>query len=68
MMKKNLLSFIFLFITTFMFAQETITVSGVVRDDKKQPLPGATIAVKGTSIGTTSDDAGKYSLQVPKDA
>ena len=68
MMKKNLLSFIFLFITTFIFAQETITVSGVVRDDKKQPLPGATVAVKGTSIGTTTDDAGKYSLKVPKDA
>ncbi|MBD1394561.1 DUF4139 domain-containing protein [Mucilaginibacter glaciei] len=33
--------------------------------DDRQPLPGVTIRVKGTSIGTQTDAAGNYSLQVP---
>ncbi|HWB63366.1 MAG TPA: carboxypeptidase-like regulatory domain-containing protein, partial [Chitinophagales bacterium] len=68
MQPKALLSIIFIFISAFLFAQETLTISGTVRDDNKQPLPGATIVVKGTTTGTSTDNDGKFSLQVPKDA
>lgn len=42
-----------------------VTISGVVTDDKNQPLPGVSINVKGTSIGTATNENGRYSLNVP---
>jgi TonB-dependent starch-binding outer membrane protein SusC len=39
-------------------------VSGVVKDSKGEALPGVSIGVKGTSIGTTTDVDGKYSLRI----
>lgn len=41
------------------------TVKGVVRDVKKQPIPGVTVLVKGTTIGVTTDADGKFTLLVP---
>lgn len=43
-------------------------VSGVITDDNKQPLPGVTIVIKGTTQGTISDSDGTYSLNVPTGA
>jgi hypothetical protein len=41
-------------------------VTGHVADQSDgSPLPGVTVTVKGTSIGTVTDAAGNYSLQVP---
>ena len=45
----------------FLFAQEKM-VSGVVSDDQGMPLPGATVIVKGTTNGTTTDFDGNYSI------
>ena len=39
-------------------------ISGTVTDDTGQPLPGATIIVKGTSTGATTDFDGKYTLAI----
>jgi hypothetical protein len=45
------------------------TVSGkVVGSDDNLPITGATIKIAGTSIGTTTDANGNYSLQLPHDA
>ncbi len=45
------------------------TISGrIVDGDDNQPLPGATIKVKGTSIGAVTDANGNYSLQLPHGA
>lgn len=41
-----------------------ITVSGTVRNEENEPLPGVNILVKGTNGGTTSDFNGKYTVQV----
>lgn len=47
--------------TTSAFAQSVI--SGTIMDgSNNEPLIGASISVKGTSIGTTSDVDGKYTL------
>ena len=35
---------------------------GVVTDEKKQPLPGVSVLVKGTSTGTTTDADGRFTL------
>lgn len=40
-------------------------VSGTVFDDFNQPLPGVNVIIKGTSVGTTTDVDGAYSLSVP---
>jgi len=43
-----------------------VTVQGVVTDEKGNPLPGATVVLKGnTSVGVSSDADGKFSLSVP---
>ena len=48
-------------------SQETVTVKGVIRDTKGQPLPGVTVALKGVPLGTASDVNGRFSLPVPKE-
>lgn len=42
-----------------------VSVQGVVRDSKGQPVIGAAVLVKGTTIGTSTDVNGAYALQVP---
>ncbi|MCM1518899.1 MAG: SusC/RagA family TonB-linked outer membrane protein [Pseudoflavonifractor sp.] len=42
----------------------SLTVKGRVVDDAGEPLPGATIMVKGTSIGTGTDIDGNFSLEL----
>lgn len=46
-------------------ANAAITVTGQVTDDKKAPLQGVTIRLKGTSTAVVSDTYGKYSITVP---
>ncbi len=50
-----------------LFAQD-IQVSGVVVDEKGEPVVGATIQVPGTSLGTISDYDGNFELTVPESA
>ncbi len=40
-------------------------ISGVVMERGNLPLPGANVILKGTTIGTTTDFDGKYSLSIP---
>jgi TonB-linked SusC/RagA family outer membrane protein len=47
-------------------AYEEIVVSGkVTSSDNSQGLPGVSILVKGTTIGTASDGEGNYKIRVP---
>ncbi len=39
-------------------------IRGKVVNERHQPLPGASIVIKGTKIGTTSDNAGDFRLTV----
>ncbi len=55
----------FLFTAGLGYAQTT--VSGTVTDETGAPLPGASVSAKGTTMGTMTDDAGRYSLQVSED-
>ncbi len=43
------------------------TISGQVLDEDGNPLPGASIAVKGTGTGVAADAEGKYTITVPDD-
>ncbi|WP_069659713.1 SusC/RagA family TonB-linked outer membrane protein [Arcticibacter eurypsychrophilus] len=42
-----------------------IPISGTVTDDSGAPLVGVTINIKGTSIGSSTDLNGKFTLEVP---
>ena len=42
-------------------------VRGKVVDEKKQPIPGVSVRLGGTSMGTATDVDGKFKLLVPAD-
>jgi TonB-linked SusC/RagA family outer membrane protein len=44
-------------------AQSNRTVSGTVKADSGEPLPGVYVLVKGSTIGTTTDAEGKYAIE-----
>lgn len=48
--------------------QEGKKLTGKVTDQTGAPIPGASVVVKGTTIGTSTDINGNYSLIVPNDA
>jgi TonB-linked SusC/RagA family outer membrane protein len=43
-------------------------VTGTIKDAKGLPLVGATIIVKGTTIGVIADADGHFTMEIPKDA
>ncbi|HEX8018677.1 TonB-dependent receptor [Mucilaginibacter sp.] len=49
-----------------LFAQTKIT--GVVKDEKNQPLPGVNVTVKGTTTGSNTNPEGVFSLTAKPDA
>ena len=49
-------------------AQQTKTVTGVVKDAAGEPIIGANIVVKGTTNGTVTDLDGNFTLQCPPNA
>lgn len=46
-------------------ASETKKISGIVKDERGEPVIGANVVVKGTTNGTVTDMDGKYTLEVP---
>ena len=71
-MKKNLLKIFIGIVMAFSshYAQsQTRTITGVVvAQDDGLPIPGVSVAVKATGIGTQTSAEGKYSLTVPAGA
>lgn len=45
-----------------------VRVTGTVKDDKGETLPGVSVKVKGASTATSTDVNGKYTIQVSDDA
>lgn len=41
-----------------------VTIKGLVTDSEGQPLPGVNVLVKGTTVGTSTDISGRYTIQV----
>ena len=57
---KTTLSTLFFLLSFCLFGQNTI--DGVVKDEFSNPIPFANIIIKDTSIGTTSNEIGEFSL------
>jgi TonB-linked SusC/RagA family outer membrane protein len=49
-------------------AQDRRISGKVTRDADKKPMPGVTVIVKGLSAGTSTNEAGEYSLPAPPNA
>ncbi|XCF06115.1 SusC/RagA family TonB-linked outer membrane protein [Tamlana crocina] len=64
---SGILTLLLAFVVQLTFAQEK-TISGTVLDGSGLPLPGATVLIKGTTTGTSSDFDGKYSISAPQGA
>jgi TonB-linked SusC/RagA family outer membrane protein len=60
---KLILFFAALLITTVGFGQK-VKITGKVTEANKAGIPGASIVVVGTTVGTVSDINGNYSLEV----
>ncbi len=45
-------------------SSQEFQITGVVRDENNDPLPGANVQIKGTTIGTTTGQDGRYVLSV----
>lgn len=66
MRKMLVLLTLFLFSAGILLAQKTIT--GKVTDEKGEPIPSASVTVKGTTTGATTGEDGSYVLSVPASA
>ncbi|WP_067147479.1 SusC/RagA family TonB-linked outer membrane protein [Pseudotamlana agarivorans] len=58
---SGILTLLLALVVQLSFAQEK-TISGTVSDETGLPLPGATVLVKGTTSGTSTDFDGKYTI------
>lgn len=46
--------------------RQTYLIKGCVTDRNGEPLPGVTIRLEATSVGITSDNEGKFALNLPQ--
>ena len=68
-MRKNVNLLLLTFLFTIASIGQTLNVTGVVKDATTgEVLPGVSISVKGTTLGTETDFDGLYSIKVDKGA
>ena len=68
-MRKFTIFLAFLLFCGMQVANAQKTIKGTVTSSEDgNAIPGVAVLVKGTTIGTTTDLDGKYSLEVPEDA
>jgi len=67
-MRKLLFFLSFFLLASFYVQAQTRSVSGVVRDANGVPLSGVSISVRGSSIGTTTNNEGAFTLNLPANA
>ncbi len=64
LLSKCLVLALMLGLSSYAMAQRTVT--GTVTDGRGDAVISATVQVKGTTVGTTTDLDGKYSIKVPE--
>ncbi|OHX65661.1 TonB-dependent receptor [Flammeovirga pacifica] len=67
-MKKTILLLLSVLLSITTFAQEATTIIKgiVIEKEVNQPVIGASIVIKGTTVGTTTDFDGNFSLKTSK--
>ena len=65
-MRNIMIILILAFVTMQAFQfNEPITVTGTITDNHGQPLAGVMVMVKGTKMGTVTDQTGFFSISIP---
>jgi len=64
-LKKILLPLVLVFCGIVSQAQNKIHVTGVIKDDKGNAAPNASVTVKGTKTGVSTDANGAFGVDVP---
>jgi TonB-linked SusC/RagA family outer membrane protein len=68
-MKKILMIFVLAIASTALMLGQTVHVRGTITGSEDGlGIPGVSISVKGTTVGTMSDNDGKYAIDVPQSA
>ena len=57
------LRFVFLLFLCSQLAWAQQTIKGKITSETKEPLPGVSVVVKGTTTGASSDANGNYTIQ-----
>ncbi|TRZ45913.1 SusC/RagA family TonB-linked outer membrane protein [Robertkochia solimangrovi] len=66
-MRFSFVVILFLLISVNLHAQQTVTITGNITSGvDNTPLPGVNVIVKGTSVGTSTDFDGNYSINATK--
>ncbi|MGZ3938850.1 MAG: SusC/RagA family TonB-linked outer membrane protein [Flavisolibacter sp.] len=63
--EKVIFTAFFLFLTTLFAQAQNITVKGRITNERNQPVASASVVLKGTSIGTTTNENGDFQISVP---
>ncbi|RZJ30492.1 MAG: TonB-dependent receptor, partial [Chryseobacterium sp.] len=64
---KTTIASVFL-LPAFGLAQELIKVSGKITSDQNKPVQGVEVTVRNSNFSTVTNQAGRYELNVPKNA
>lgn len=67
-MRKTLTFVISMLLLTGTLLAQTRVISGKVTDDKGSPIPNASVIIKGSNTGTTTNGEGAFSLTIPTTA
>lgn len=65
---KALFSFFLLLFASLTLTAQTVITGTVVDESTNEPLPGASVVVEGTSVGTATGFDGKFSIELPGDS
>ena len=68
MVAFTMLIFLLAFFSSSSFAQTKTVTGKVVNADTKEPLQGATVQIKGSTKGTTTNADGAFSIEAPEGA
>lgn len=62
-LKRAMLALMCLALPVWLLAQ--VSISGTVTDANNVPIPGASIKIRNSNVGTSSDQQGKFTITVP---
>lgn len=62
---RSILSIFFICLAAMAAYAQSAPVTGLVTDEKGEPLIGVTVKVNGSSLGSTTDLDGKFSITIP---
>ena len=67
-MKKCIRTTLGILVLLFCFhhVHAQVTITGKITDESQEGVTGASVRVKGTTLGTISDINGNYSIEVPE--